>query len=259
MGWIFAILGLFIGSFLNVVILRIPEGLTLLGRSYCPQCKRQIQWYDLIPVFSFLNLRGRCRSCKKPISIRYAVVELVCASLFFLAYTVSQPSSNAVDVVGLTLICVSLSTALAIFVIDYEHYIIPDKILLTSALISLVLLAVRAVLLGNFGFLWLHLLGAVVGALPLFFIWWFSKGKWLGFGDVKYMFYVGVVLAWPQVLYAFMVTFWLGSLVAIPLLLTHKKQLGSKLPLGVFISMSFAIFVLFGSEVHEWLSVIFYF
>jgi leader peptidase (prepilin peptidase)/N-methyltransferase len=181
------IFGLLIGSFLNVVILRLPIAKTLAGRSVCPKCKHQLQARDLIPLFSFLFLRGKCRHCFTPIHYRYPLIEAVTGVLFLLSYLHLSYSTSGLNVLNLILYFVVCSVALVTFVIDLEHYLILDKITFTGLGLVVLVVFIQAFLDRDFGVLLGHLMGMLLGPLPFFLLWWLSKGKWMGFGDVKFI------------------------------------------------------------------------
>ncbi len=125
------ILGLCAGSFLNCVIYRLEKGKKMTARSYCPKCKKQLKWRDLVPVLSFLILKGKCRSCKKPISWQYPAVELATGLIFLLIF---NP-----ELILNTLYLLLISCFLVIiFVYDLKHYLIPDKVLFPAIVIALI-------------------------------------------------------------------------------------------------------------------------
>lgn len=248
------IFGLLIGSFLNVVILRLPSSKTLAGRSVCPKCKHQLQARDLVPLFSFVFLRGRCRHCFVPIHYRYPLIEAVTGILFLLSYLHLSYSTGGLNVLDLILYFVVCSVALVTFVIDLEHYLILDKITFTGLGLVVLVVFIQAFIGKDFSMLLGRLVGMLLGTLPLFLIWWLSRGKWMGFGDVKFMLFIGWVVGWPLVIFAFVLTFWLGTLIALPLLLAGKKQLSGKMPLGTFMALSLLLVIFFGVFIQNFAS-----
>lgn len=248
--------GLIIGSFLNVVILRLPIEKHLQGRSECPQCHRQLSAGDLIPVLSFVFLKGRCRGCHKPISIRYPALELVVGLLFALGAVLFPPISLAA-VLHLVLFLLVVSIGLVTFVIDYEHYLILDAVTGFGVVAVIVLqlsldIATKHTLFANGSNLRSALLGAVCGVGPFLLLWLVSRGKWLGFGDVKYMVFMGATLGATVVWVGMLLSFWIGALVSVPLLLLGRKKMKSMLPFGTFLVVGQVIAFLYGHELITW-------
>jgi leader peptidase (prepilin peptidase)/N-methyltransferase len=244
------------GSFLNVAAYRLPLGETLSGRSHCPHCHRQLGVLDLVPVFSFIVLGGRCRICKKPIAVRYILVELLLASLFaFGAYL-----SPVVDVLSLLHFIswtVLVSIGFLTFWIDVRHYLILDVVTYVGTVLALLVallidLFSGAPAFGHFSTTLHAVVGAFLGAMPFLLLWVVSRGRWIGFGDVKYMLFMGASLGIPLVFVGLLLSFWIGALVAIPLLLTKSKGLKSKLPLGTFLVLGQATAFLWGRLLLEW-------
>lgn len=251
------VLGLLIGSFLNVVILRMNTGRSIVrGRSICAHCSRPLAWYELIPVFSFLGLRGKCRTCTQPISFQYALVELSTALVFVLAYTriVIGGFFSGTSWLVFLFACIVASLLMVIAVYDVRHKIIPDTVVLPFILLSLVALAARVALGSS---LWGELVGGVVVALPFFLLWYFSKGRAMGFGDVKLMLGVGWLLGLSKGYSVILLSFWIGGIVGLFLIgATRRYKLKSQVPFGPFIIIAVAIVGLWGfmmpSLVHLW-------
>ena len=248
------VFGTAIGSFLNVLIWRLPRNQTLNGRSKCPNCSHQLIWVDLIPIFSFLFSGGKCRYCKAPVSWRYLIIELITGLLFVSAWVVVFPLFPA-DWILLAKICFIISVLITVFVVDLEHYLILDKIVLPA---TAVILAINlgydlfpmadwrtSLVVGS-------LTGMLAGFLPFFFLWIVSKGKWIGLGDAKFGLFLGAVFGFPQIWVVYLIAFLIGTVVAIPLLLTGKKKLSGKLPLGTFLAVSAVINLWFGIEIASW-------
>jgi leader peptidase (prepilin peptidase) / N-methyltransferase len=261
------VFGLVIGSFLNVVILRMPQGASItLPRSRCPQCKQLIHWYDNIPVVSYLLLGGACRQCGKKISVRYPSVEALTGAVSILLYLKF----------GLTIewaIFLGLSAALIVLAfIDLDHRILPDPITLNGIWVGIlisVLLAQpsplvarifqsagieganpRIIALVN------SLLGAVVGGGLLWAVaeaYLRLRGvEGMGFGDVKMMAMVGAFLGAPLALLTIMFGSLLGSIVGLILLRFANKTREYELPFGTFLSFAAIFAVLYGDELVRW-------
>lgn len=204
------LLGTIIGSFLNVVIFRAFSGRGLRGRSSCGSCSRVLGAIDLVPIFSYIFLRGRCRTCGSKIAMQYPLVELATGVLFFLSYTTAQTSYELVTLLTLSVLGVLISTY------DIRHTVIPDA---WSLLFSITAIGWRIpeILAGGVSFGDVMLSGIIMSG-ALWAVWFLSDGRWIGFGDVKLIFGVGALLG---VFGAFM-TLWLacilGSIVGIGML-----------------------------------------
>lgn len=203
------ILGLIVGSFLNVVILRYNTGVSLGGRSGCPICGHTLQWYELIPVVSFCIQKGRCRSCSTPISWQYMVVELVTGILFVGVHL--KFFSGIIDgsyVLHALYYWVIMSLLVVITIYDIQHKIIPDPFVY-----ALIVLGFGSLVLGSMSSIGLlNVLAAPLAALPFLLLWGISKGAWMGFGDVKLAFAIGWLLQPLEVVSALILAFWIGAL-----------------------------------------------
>lgn len=253
---LFFLFGLIIGSFLNVAILRLPSDKSLSGRSGCPQCGRQLGAWDLIPLISFVFLGGKCRGCRKPISLRYPIIELV-AGLGFAGGVLAFPPSSLVNVLHLALFLVIFCIGLVTFVVDLEHYLILDIVTGFGAISVLLLqialdIATHHSLWGGGAATSSALLGAILGVLPFLLLWFVSRGRWLGFGDVKYMVFMGLSLGVSLVWVGILLSFWVGALISLPLLLLGSKKMTSKLPFGTFLVIGQLIAFLWGQHLVTW-------
>lgn len=252
---LFFVLGLIIGSFLNVVILRLPREKSLAGRSGCPQCGRSLSAGDLVPVLSFVFLGGKCRGCREPISLRYPIIELI-TGLGFAGGALVFPPVSLVGILHFALFLVVFCVGLVTFVIDLEHYLILDVVtgfgVVSVLLLQIALdIATHHSLLGG-GATRTALLGAILGVLPFLLLWFISKGKWLGFGDVKYMIFMGLSLGVSLVWVGMLLGFWIGALLSLPLLLFGKKKMSSKLPFGTFLVVGQLLAFLWGHDLIAW-------
>ena len=252
------IFGCFIGSFLNVLIWRLPQGQKPTGRSHCPHCKHVLQAKDLAPVLSFIIARGRCAYCAKKISWRYPLMELLTGALFAVSWIILFPVwvPNVLSIVlGVKMLLV-VAVLIVVFAIDYEHYLILDVVVLPAAIAIAIfslgldihagsLFTLRSLLLNSIA-------GAVAGFLPFYILWLVSKGTWIGLGDAKYGLFLGAVFGFPMVWLAYVLASLLGTVFSIPLLLTGKKYLSSKLPLGTFLSLGALVVLWFGGSLFAW-------
>ncbi len=216
-----AILGLIIGSFLNVVILRINTGKGLGGRSQCFSCNRQLRWYELIPVVSYLVQRGRCTQCRSRISVQYMLVELITALLFVgVALQLSVLEQPVTFILWLILI----SAGMVIAVYDIYHQVIPEW--------PLVVFMAASIALG------MHGLGFLLVPLPFFILWALSKGRLMGFGDVEIMAAMGALLGVVAGAEAVIIAFWIACIVILPwygVQKLRKKHVSNKIAFGPFL------------------------
>lgn len=250
------VFGLIVGSFLNCFIWRLHTGESLGGRSYCPKCQKPIKWYDNIPVLSFCWLLGRCRNCGKPISWQYPIIELSTAILFILvliknfSFTDWQSVISYLNVFyGWFIVCVML----IIFVYDLRWYLILDKITLPAMAVILALNAILALLAGNgFNNLFWLLISGIIGGSFFLIQFLISKGRWIGGGDIRLGFLMGFALGWPYILEAIFLAYLMGSVVGLSLIITGKKQWGSKVPFGTFLAVATVVALLCGQEILKW-------
>lgn len=250
------VFGLIIGSFLNVVIWRIPAGEKLTGRSHCVKCKRTLGALDLIPILSYVFLAGKCRGCGKKISKRYPIIELITAILFaYSAFFFWQDSF--LSFIILSKACFVLAVLLVVFVIDYEHFLIFDNVLITGSagvllfnlLLDFLLMSEAPWLHGNF---LTSILAGILAASPFFLLWLVSKGEWLGFGDVKLAVFLGIALGWPGVFVGLFIGILTGGIFGTFLLLIGAKGLKSKLPFGTFLAIGAAIALFYARPLLDW-------
>ena len=247
--------GLAIGSFLNCVIYRLalPNfSLKNLGglksRSFCPHCKQVLSWQDLIPVFSFLILKGRCRYCQEKISWQYPLVELSTAFLFLLAYNfLPVPRTSPWYYFYYWTV---ISFLIIIFVYDLKHYLIPDKIIYPAILIVFAFRIWDLFLISNFEFrIFNPFISALAAATFFLFIVLISKGRWMGIGDIKLAFFMGLFLGFPNILIALFLSFLIGAIIGIGLILANKKTLKSEVPFGPFLVTGTFITLFFGEKI----------
>jgi len=236
MKWVVLALGLVIGSFLNVVVYRLPRGLGFVrGRSFCPKCKHKINWFDNVPVISFLILKGRCRFCGRKISWRYPLIELLAGALFYLSYL------SHLSFLSYLLIC----GLVVIFFVDLEHQIIPDEIVIPLSVLFLGyrLLTNIQYLISNF------LITGIVSFLFLYLIHLLTKGKGMGLGDVKLAFLMGLVLGFPKIVVAFYLAFLTGAFVGVILILLSRAKLKQKIAFGPFLVFGTIFSLLWGEKI----------
>jgi leader peptidase (prepilin peptidase)/N-methyltransferase len=234
-----AVLGLIVGSYLNVLIYRLPRGVsTVLPRSRCPQCGELIRPLDNVPVLSFLLLGGRCRACGAPISWRYPLIELATAALFVACLLRFGATFEAA---AAALFCALM---LALAAIDVEHMILPDVLTWPGVALGILLQPLLPwARLGEGP--WGAVAGAVAGALlgggvllAVWLIWYLARGEeGMGLGDVKMLAAIGAFLGWKGVLVALFVAALSGATLGLALMAWGSLGTKSKLPFGVFLAL----------------------
>ncbi|MEK7136420.1 MAG: prepilin peptidase [Patescibacteria group bacterium] len=222
------LLGLIVGSFLNVAILRYNTGKSLKGRSLCLSCAKQLTWLELIPVFSFLRQKGRCRGCNSKISWQYIAVEILTAVIFVFIANVAinifggdYPFASARFFIWNSAIA---SLLLVIAVYDLRHKIIPDELVYGFMIMAGLTGFIVHAEIGLTQIIWLvHGLfsGAIVFAL-FWALWHFSHGRLMGFGDAKLVFGIGLWMGWKPALVALLIAFVVGAIIGVSLILLSK-------------------------------------
>lgn len=248
--------GLLFGSFFNVVIYRLPLGMSLASpSSHCPKCQHKLRWYDLFPVLSYASTKGTCRYCKVHIPIRYTLVELLTAGLWVaLFYRFGQQIS--LDFVASVIL---VSIAINVVFIDLEHYIIPDELVLFGIVagglvgIAHYIFKVPLSIYGG-GPWWTPLLGAVVGSgilLVIAIIGYqvYKTDDAMGLGDVKFFIPIGLFMGWQNCLMVLLLSFVLGALVGCALVLSKKVDRKGGMAFGPTISVSVLIVYLYGQQI----------
>lgn len=291
--------GISLGSFLNVVSLRYAPGQEfslkkISGRSYCPKCKMTLRWYELLPLISFVLLWGRCRMCREKISWQYPIVELLSGLLF-----VFVPTSifGVSDILGMSdTLILNVVLWIAVFwllllmsVIDIRRYIIPNAINIILLFLGAVAVFLKTFLppfqqffIGSYALLFqipifgmsdiqgmsdililimYHLVGFLVGGLFFWAVHALTRGKGMGFGDVKLGFALGFLLGWPDILFAMMFAFIVGGAWGVEVLIIRKigspstssgSTLKRRLPFGPFFATGTAMVVFFGRQILSW-------
>jgi len=275
--FVLSLLGLCFGSFVNALVWRLrmqesPEAKkrsnktnskptthnysVLKGRSICPNCQHRLAPLDLLPIVSWLALKGRCRYCKKPISWQYPLVELLTAVLFVAFYVFwPYPLLNSpLSTLWFVLWLVILTGLMALAVYDLKWLILPDKIIKPLFAIGLITAVLQMVFIDkSHQSLSQVALSTLIGGGIFWVLFQVSKGKWIGGGDVKLGFLLGLVLQKP--LYAFLYIFIasiLGMLYSAPMLLVKKIKPTSKVPFGPFLIIGAIVTLLFGQQIFNW-------
>lgn len=235
------ILGLCVGSFLNVLIDRLSNEEGIGGRSHCDHCKKQLHARDLVPVLSYILNRGKCRYCKKHISFYYPIVEILTSVIFVTIYFAYYRHPELVSGSHAFFYLIIASSLIVIFFADLKYHIIPDEATIAFLAASIFL---RAYSTDSLFALLPNLNAAVALTLTLFFLFFITKGRGMGFGDVKLAFPMGFLLGLEGGFLALYVAFVTGGLVGLALLLLRRKGLKSKLPFGPFLVLgTVAIFI----------------
>jgi leader peptidase (prepilin peptidase) / N-methyltransferase len=241
--------GASMGSFLNVCIVRIPQGESIVApRSHCPRCGHLIRWYDNIPLLSFFILGGRCRDCRGKISRQYPWVEFL-TGLLAVACAWKFPHLEIAALWFVSFIC----PLIVISVIDLRHFLVPDLITLPFLLIGMI---VRMISTGfqyhSVSSLLDSLMGILIGGGGLFLVnqiyVWIQKREGIGGGDVKLAAMIGAFLGWKAILIVFVLSSFLGSMVGILLMIFRGLGLRSEIPYGPFLSLAALIQLFFGSS-----------
>jgi leader peptidase (prepilin peptidase)/N-methyltransferase len=242
------ILGLCVGSFLNVVIYRLPNGMNLSRPgSHCTKCNYTLKWYDNVPVLSYLLLGGRCRKCKTRISPRYMIVEIVNAVLWLLSTKMFWGSSP----VYACAVAVACSALICIFFIDLEHMLIYNRFTVLVALCGVVGMFTRS------GTAWQdRLIGAVAGGVVFLGLYYGAlaalKQEGLGFGDVKYAAAAGLLLGWQKLLFAVLAASVTGAVVMVITNRLTKAEKRKEYPFGPYLVAGTLIALFIGDRVISW-------
>ncbi|MEG1509620.1 MAG: prepilin peptidase [Clostridia bacterium] len=241
-GIVITILGLLIGSFLNVCIFRIPKKIFFAqSRSFCPKCNAQLKWYENIPVFSYIFLKGKCRTCKNKISYRYPLVELLNCLMYLFAYLKWGVS------VTLLINCMFISALIVMAFIDLDTMEIPNGLVLF------------VILLGAVSFLpqyssvlwWEKLIGMVCVSVPFFVISLLTRGG-IGGGDIKLMFACGLLLGWQLTLVSTLIGLIFGSIIAIIMMIIAKGQGKRRIPFGPILAVGMVLGLFVGEYLLKW-------
>tara|TARA_B100000287_G_scaffold373401_1_gene372584 strand:+ start:79 stop:843 length:765 start_codon:yes stop_codon:yes gene_type:complete len=248
----FFILGSLWGSFSNVCIYRLPnDGNVAKGRSFCPICKNKIKWFDNIPFFSYLFLKGKCRQCTKPISFQYLVVELLSAISFVVIFHL-----YGISITTLLLLILSIFFII-IFFIDLKHFIIPN--VLTFPLMAIGFLKsfdpnlnqtifpnyINSLIGGLFGYsiIW----------LIIFFYKNIRKKEGMGLGDAKLMAVIGFWFGWVSIPFTIFISSVVALIIVVPSLINQSKKMSSEIPFGPYIIIGCIVYIIFANQIKYFL------
>jgi leader peptidase (prepilin peptidase)/N-methyltransferase len=240
-----AIMGLAVGSFLNVCIHRLPRKASIVQPpSSCPKCDYVLRWFDNVPVVSYLVLRGRCRKCRTPISIRYPIVEVVTMAIFILHFAVFGP-----DIILVPRLLFA-SVLIVLFAIDLEHHLLPNVITLPGIIVGLAFSAMLPPGLVD------ALIGTILGGGILWLIgeayYRYSGVEGMGGGDVKMLAMIGAFLGWKLVILTLVFSSFAGAFVGVLVIAIRRGGMKYALPYGTFLSLAALISSLFGSRILDW-------
>jgi leader peptidase (prepilin peptidase)/N-methyltransferase len=241
----FFILGTLVGSFLNVIILRLKSKESILkNRSHCPFCRKKLSWYELIPIISFIIQKGKCRHCHKKISLQYPLVECFTALTFLLIF------KYQFSIFNLLIVCFLI----VIFVYDLKYYLVPNQIIYPAIVLTFGFRISDLFRISDFGFrIWLdYLAAAIIGGAFFLAIVLISRGKWMGLGDVKIGVLMGLILGIKYLFVALFLAFLSGAIISIILLILKKKTWKSEIPFGPFLTGATFITLLWGNILIEW-------
>lgn len=247
------IFGICLGSFLNVVIYRLHSGEPIINsRSHCQRCKKNLSWYELIPILSFVIQKGRCRHCQDKISWQYILVELVTGLVLVLGWlAIGDLNIKGGWQYGYGLLWLLFAAvSIVIFVYDLKFFLIPDALIYPAIIVT---------------FLWdlslviykhelprYYLASAIVPAAVFLSLILVSRGRWMGMGDVKLVFLLGLFLGFPKIILALFLAFILGSIVGLGLILFKNYGLRSPIPFGTFLTFSAIAALFYGDRIIHW-------
>lgn len=273
------IVGITLGSFVKAVADRTAEGKNIWGRSCCPHCKHKLRWYDLFPILSYLSTLGKCRWCKKAIAPEYLVVEVAMGMVVALLFALSPQPQTAFGVLDLVFKLFVVTILAVLFLIDLKTGLLPDRITYPASVVAIIylvlatglksLLFYRELAQSPLGLylmpphsnylttqlqrLWEPVGWSLLAALAVssFFalLIVITRGKGMGWGDVKYVFFLGLALPFPHSITAVFLSFLLGALFSVALIVLGKKHFGQTIPFGPFLSLGALIALLWGQQI----------
>lgn len=260
---VLAVLGLCLGSFANALVWRLHEQkgkkpkkeLSILsGRSMCPHCRHELAAKDLVPLFSWLALKGKCRYCGRAISAQYPVVEAAVAALFVASYVWWPEPLHGAQIALFGLWLALLVGLIALVVYDLRWFLLPDRLITPLSTIAAVFAMVNIASANKPAIALIDTVVAVaIGGGIFYLLFQVSKGKWIGGGDVKLGWLLGLITGTPgkAMLFIFIASL-LGSLVSLPLLVSKKLKRTSTIPFGPFLIAGTVVTVLFGNDILHW-------
>ena len=265
------VLGLCVGSFLNVLADRLPKGGDVIrGRSHCDFCRHKLRWYELIPLLSFFIQQGKSRCCKKQLSLQYPLSELATGVGFVLIYSFQSfllrqgyggQAAVSPDIIGvsfqmdiqsllnivrITSYFVLLSSFTVIFISDLKYEIIPIEMIIVGFITALIYHGITFI---NFITVINVIFSGFSAGLFFFSLWFFTKGKAMGDGDIYLATLIGFLLGFPDIVIALYAAFLTGAMVGIILILRRKKSLKAHIPFGPFLIIGYGITIMWGEQI----------
>jgi leader peptidase (prepilin peptidase)/N-methyltransferase len=250
------LLGVSIGSFLNVLISRLPNNQSIAGRSHCPHCRHRLAALDLIPVLSYITLKGKCRYCYKKISFIYPAVEILTGAFFIITWFSAPTLNNASEyfiqnIIIKTSYLIIISSLIVIFFSDTRTQIIPDSIQLLLFVAALIFkIALDASYFDKLiSSLLYSFIAAALVMLPILFLFLATRGRGMGFGDVKLAFTIGFLLGTEKGFLALYLAFIIGALLGLTLIMLRRKNLHSRIAFGPFLVTGMGIMLYCGERI----------
>lgn len=244
---LFIVLGLVFGSYISALSYRIPKSISnIKGRSFCDKCKKNIRWYDNIPLLSYVILGGKCRDCRKKISLRYPLIEIITGLTFY--YIVSTNYPDFLQIIYLLLVSLIL---IAIFVVDLEHKIIPDQFVFFGIFTSFIYLLIKF----DGHMLFSGVFAGFTVASFLILIHLFTKGKGMGLGDVKFAVFGGMFIGLKLLSIWLLLAFLTGGIVGSILILGKKAKMKDQIAFGPFLILALVLAFIFGEKIMTFLGL----
>lgn len=254
------VIGIFFGSFLNVIIDRLPFGRSIVyPPSHCPYCKHRLGFKDLVPIVSFFYLDGKCAYCKERISLYYPIVEILTGIVFstsvyiVVGQNVDFFVSQLSILWNLLYLWIILSILIVVFFIDLKYGVIPFRVVFFG-LIFLTLNYVTLFVTNDYLSILQYLLAGIVIFLLFLALFLFSKGRAIGFGDVFFSLFMGYLLGFPRVIIAVYLSFLTGAFISLILVLAKKKKMrGGTIPFGPFLVFGTCVSLFWGNAILDWI------
>ncbi len=241
------VFGLMVGSFLNAWIWRTRENLSIVsGRSMCPRCRKQILWYDNIPLISCFLLKRKCRHCQEKISWQYPAVELAMGILFLLVAYLRKGENTFVTLEMLR------DLGIVFFLVFIFIYDLKYKEILDMAVLPLTIIVYLASVAENWQTWQSMIIGAAIGAGFFFVQFFISNGKWIGGGDIRLGLLMGVILSWPNIIVGLILAYVLGAVISLTQVVLKKKNLESETPFGTYLTVATFIVMFWGDQIVGW-------
>lgn len=251
---ILVVTGLVLGSFVNAFAWRLHENKNWInGRSECPVCHHKLAAKDLVPVLSWLWLRGKCRYCKQKISIQYPLVELLTAGLFVFSYYFWPLNLHGIGLFQFVLWLIFLAGFIALAIYDLRWHMLPNKIVYPLIILAVIQVIIASIWDKSANELLSVLWGVIVLGGGFYVIFQISGGKWIGGGDVKFGALLGLIVGGPLAsLLLLFIASCCGSLYAIPLVISGRTRRKTQVPFGPFLIIGAVVVRLFGASIIEW-------